>query len=311
MDPITAIAGSLVLDEYIELRGLRFHYREWAPDRADARTLVLLHGYTGHARSWDHFAAGMTDRYRVIALDQRGHGESGWAPADRYGTDEMVADLQAFVGALALRDYHLLGLSMGGIVSFHFAGGVRATGVGTGSADARYTGGNSAGDSGARSDGPARLVLVDIGPELIASGAARIQDSKRATDVFATKDEAVAQQRAANPRAPDAHLRYRMENNLMRLEDGRWTWRYDRAVRDPRNLGARDPAAGWAALANIRVPTLLMRGGESDLLAPEVAARMVRDLPDGHFAEVAGSGHSVPLDAPEAFMAAARRFLQG
>jgi pimeloyl-ACP methyl ester carboxylesterase len=295
VDPIAAIAGTRVQDEYVELRGLRFHYRDWPAARADAPTLVLLHGYTGHARSWDHFAAHMSDRYRVLALDQRGHGESAWAPAGQYGTDEMVQDLRAFERALGLRGHHLLGLSMGGIVGFHHAGGTRA----------------ATGEAIGLPEELARLVLVDIGPELIASGAARIQDSKRATDVFATKDEAVAQQRAANTRAPDAHLRHRMENNLMLLADGRWTWRYDRVLRDPRNLGARDPAAGWAAIAAIRVPTLLIRGGESDLLAPEVAARMVRDLPDGHFEEVAGSGHSVPLDAPDAFLAAARRFLTG
>lgn len=287
----SALRETAVRDEYVELRGLRFHYRDWPSQRADARTLVLLHGYTGHARSWDHFAAGMTDRYRVVALDQRGHGETAWAPADRYGTEEMVADLRAFVTALGLQDYHLLGLSMGGIVGFHYAGG-----------------------SGAATAVPAelsRFVIVDIGPELIASGSARIQDGTRARDVFDTKDEAVAQQRAANARAPDAHLRHRMENNLMRLEDGRWTWRYDRALRDPRNLRLRDPVAGWAAIAGIRVPTLLIRGAESDLLSAEIAQRMVTTLKDGHFAEVAGSGHSVPLDAPEGFAHAARSFLHG
>src|SRR5262245_63363210 len=84
-----------VMDELIELRGLRFHYRDWASTRANAPDLVLLHGYTGHARSWDAFAEAMTDRYRVIALDQRGHGETGWT--DSYGTDQMADDLALFV----------------------------------------------------------------------------------------------------------------------------------------------------------------------------------------------------------------------
>src|SRR5437868_649595 len=87
------MANVPVTDELIELRGLRFHYRDWRPKRAGAPTLVLLHGFTGHARSWDGFADAMTDRYRVLALDQRGHGETAWAPADRYGRTEMVDDL--------------------------------------------------------------------------------------------------------------------------------------------------------------------------------------------------------------------------
>ena len=103
-----------VADELIELRGLRFHYRDWPAKHAGAPDLVLLHGYTGHARSWDAFAQAMTDRYRVLALDQRGHGESAWAPADRYGVDDMADDLEAFVGALGLNGFTLLGLSMGG-----------------------------------------------------------------------------------------------------------------------------------------------------------------------------------------------------
>ena len=85
-----------VMDRLIEMNGLRFHYRDWPAQNPNAEVLVLLHGYTGHARSWDWFAARMTDRYRVLALDQRGHGEPGWAAPEDYGTAHMVADLQAF-----------------------------------------------------------------------------------------------------------------------------------------------------------------------------------------------------------------------
>ena len=99
-----------VVDELIELRGLRFHYRDWPSKQVGAPDLLLLHGYTGHARSWDAFAEAMTDRYRVLALDQRGHGESAWAPADRYGIDDMADDLTAFVKALGLTHFTLLGL---------------------------------------------------------------------------------------------------------------------------------------------------------------------------------------------------------
>jgi len=74
-----------VADALIEIRGLRFHFRDWPSKRTDAPALVLLHGFTGHARSWDPFAEAMTDRYRVLALDQRGHGETGWAQANQYG----------------------------------------------------------------------------------------------------------------------------------------------------------------------------------------------------------------------------------
>jgi pimeloyl-ACP methyl ester carboxylesterase len=275
--------SAAVTDELIELRGLRFHYRDWPSTRAQAPTLVLLHGYTGHARSWDAFAAAMTDRYRVLAFDQRGHGESAWA--GDYGIGEMAADLEAFVAALDLSRFALLGLSMGGMVAMDYAG--------------------------RRPRELAALVIVDIAPEIVASGAGRIQEGQKTSDVFASREEAFAAARAANPVPPEAHHRHRVDHSLMRTEDGRWTWRYDRALRNPAALGRRDPQAGWRSCADIAAPTLIIRGENSDILSPDLAERMVETIPDARLVTVAGSGHAVPLDAPDGFLAAARGFLEG
>ena len=272
-------------DELIEMRGLRFHYRDWPSQRAGVPDLVLLHGFTGHARSWDAFAEAMSDRYRVLALDQRGHGETAWAAADKYGAGEMVDDLAAFVAALRLQRFTLLGLSMGGNVAIHYGG--------------------------RRPPELARLVIVDIAPEIVATGAARIQTGVRAKDTFESRDEAFAAARAANPTPPEAHHRHRVDHSLMRTEDGRWTWRYDRALRAPTTVRPRDPEAAWRACANIVAPTLIIRGALSDVLSPEVAQRMLEVIPDARLTLVENSGHSVPLDAPEGFQAAARAFLKG
>ncbi len=274
-----------VVDELIELRGLRFHYRDWPSTRENAPDLVLLHGYTGHARSWDAFAEAMTDRYRVIALDQRGHGETAWAPADQYGVADMTADLVAFVGALGLSGFTLLGLSMGGMVAMDYAG--------------------------ARPEALAALVIVDIAPAQHAPGAARIQAGQAVNDIFASRDEAFVAARAQHSLPPEAHHRHRVDYSLMRLEDGRWTWRYDRALRSLSTLRRRDPDALWRACADIAVPTLVIRGDLSDVLSPELAQRLIQTIPGARYAEVANSGHSVPLDAPEGFLAAARDFLMG
>src|SRR5277367_1191160 len=119
---MTATGNNAVVDELIEMRGLRFHFRDWPSKRLNAPSLVLLHGFAGHARSWDAFAEAMTDRYRVLALDQRGHGETGWAAADQYRVDNIADDLQAFAHALDLKRFALLGLSMGGLVAMEYAG---------------------------------------------------------------------------------------------------------------------------------------------------------------------------------------------
>src|SRR5579875_3028633 len=107
-----------VQDDFVQANGLRLHYRDWGD--AKAPPLVLLHGVTGNAHAWDGFAPAMTDRFRVIALDQRGHGESDWA--DGYGTERMAADVGAFAQARDLGRVGLHGDSMGGIYAETFAG---------------------------------------------------------------------------------------------------------------------------------------------------------------------------------------------
>jgi pimeloyl-ACP methyl ester carboxylesterase len=282
---MTTSGNAAVVDELIEMRGLRFHFRDWPSKPVDAPNLVLLHGFTGHARSWDSFAQAMTDRYRVLALDQRGHGETGWAAADQYGIDTMADDLEAFVAALGLKRFTLLGLSMGGLVAMDYAG--------------------------RRPKPLAACVIVDIGPEIVASGSSRIQASVQAADVFASREDAFAVARADNNRPPEALHRQRSDAGLMRTEDGRWTYRYDRVLRSPRNLRLRDSETVWRSCANIEAPTQIIRGELSDILSEQIAGRMVRTIPDALLATVANAGHGVPYDAPEGFLAAVREFLKG
>lgn len=267
-------------DQSAMLGGLRFHYREWPSP--GAQTLVLLHGFTGHARSWDSFAAAMQADYHVYALDQRGHGDSAWS--DDYTIDAMVADVDRFVRALGLRQFALLGLSMGGRNAYHYAG------THPGEVE--------------------RLVIVDIGPDIHPAGATRINTGVQASDVFPNPDEAVARARQANPNADPHESEHRTRHNLMLLDDGTWTFRYDRALRSgERPLPRPDAAIAWALLAKIPAPTLLIRGELSDVLAPETAEKMVKTIPDCRFAVVPGSGHSIPLERPQGFLEAVRTFL--
>lgn len=271
---------SQAFDHHALLGGLRFHYREWPNPGKQA--LVLLHGFTGHAHSWESFAAAMQPDYHVYALDQRGHGDSSWT--ETYSTGEMVEDVQRWVTALGLQKFVLLGLSMGGRVACQFAA--------------------------EHPEEVERLVIVDIGPELTRGGAARVMDGARATDVFATPEDAVAAAREANPNADEHESRHRTLHNLMLRDDGTWTYRYDKGLRDgSRTLMRPDSADGWALLRRITAPSLLVRGEVSDLLSPEIAGRMLREIPQCAFAEVPGAGHSIPLERPQGFLAAVRTFL--
>lgn len=277
-------ATPTVLDELIELRGLRFHYRDWPSRRAEAPVLVLLHGFTGHARSWDVFAEAMTDRYSVLALDQRGHGKTARAPADQYGVEIMTDDLAAFIKALDLNGFSLLRLSMGGLVTMNYA---------------------------SRGSNPPTCVIVDIGPEIERKGSDRIQSNVQAPDTFDSREAAFASARDDNGRPPARFHRYCIESGLMRTEDGRWTWRYDRALRTLRTLRFKQAEEMWRCCAEIAAPTLVVRGGVSDILAPAIAERMLEVIPDARLVTIPDTSHAAPYDAPNAFEAAVRTFLEG
>ena len=270
-------------DHTVTLGGLALHYCEWgAPS---ARPLLLLHGITGHARTWDHLAGALQPDFRVIALDQRGHGDSQWAPGADYSAGAMADDVGRLADHLGLGRFPLLGLSMGGRVSIAFAG--------------------------AHPERVERLVIVDIGPDIAPAGMERIRGGiGTAPERFATEDEACQYVRRMNPLYAESELRHRVVHGLTRLPDGGFGWKYDKAIREAMRLGTRREAQNlWEPLARITCPTLLVRGAESDILSPEIAKRMLATLPDARLIEIAGAGHTVPGDQPAAFAEAVRAFL--
>ena len=108
---------AVLTDRMIPLTGLTFHYREAGDPTAPP--VVLLHALGPDARDWDEVALMLTERYHVLALDQRGHGES--ARPGIYSFELMRDDLKAFADALSLERFTLVGHSMGGTVAFLFA----------------------------------------------------------------------------------------------------------------------------------------------------------------------------------------------
>jgi pimeloyl-ACP methyl ester carboxylesterase len=269
-------------DRSITLNGLRFHYLEWG--RRDAVPLVLLHGFTGHARSWDHFAEAMADRFRVLALDQRGHGDSDRAPDGDYRIATMAGDLAAFADALCPSRFTLLGLSMGGRVSIAYAG--------------------------AHPERLGRLILVDIGPEIAPEGLARIRTMVSSVpEELNSEEEAYQLLRAASPRYSEPLLRHRVKHSFNRLPNGKLAWKYDRLLRAQAREGIRDVPNLWPDLARIACPTLIVRGAESDVLSSEVSKRMLEALRDGRLVDVPEAGHTVPGDQPDVFARVVGQFL--
>ena len=265
-------------DRWTLINGLRLHYVEWG--KPDLPTIVALHGFLGHARVWDSFSQAMESCFRVLALDQRGHGDSQWA-TDGYGTPNSVQDLAEFIRALGLEQPVVMGHSMGGLNAIVYASSHPAA-VG-------------------------KLIIVDIGPEFSPRAAERAQRNPNPDPgAFDTEEEVVAFLRRQASYPSDTVLRNSAHHSLRRREDGKLIWKWDPALTQQRRGGAGDM---WAMVRQITCPTLMVRGAESFILDHDVAVRTVEAMPQAQLAEIPRAEHNVAEDNPEDFTRAVAAFL--
>lgn len=273
-------------DCYANLNGLRFHYVSWGDPRKPP--LVCLHGLRSYGRTFSPLAAALADRFFVLAIDQRGRGETAWDPDRNYYTDQYVADLGAFVDHLGLEIFHLLGHSMGGIASIVYAS--------------------------AHSNRLLSLILEDSGPGASnnSAGAARINAELAATP-SSFPDWASARRfwRSIRPNVTDAAIDSRLANSLRETPRG-VEWKHDQAGIAACRLRP-DPTRVtpdlWPFIDALRCDTLVVRGADSDYLSAGTFAEMMECNPRLHGREVAGAGHYIHDDQPEAFLHVVSEFL--
>lgn len=254
--------------------GLRFHALDWG--EAGRPPVALLHGGAQTAHSWDEVAPDLSRRHHVVALDQRGHGDTDWAA--RYEREDYANDVGVLLDRHGWATASLVAMSLGGLNAIAFA--------------ARW---------------PERvraLVVVDVVPTVAKAGREAIGQQLAMRD-FASFDDAVAQAHAFNPRRTIENIRERLGHAMRERPDGRWTYKFDPAMAD----GSRDIESLWTAVRRLRCPTLLVRGADSPILEPEAAERFRREVPGSVVAEVPDAGHSVMGDNPPGFLAAVAPFL--
>ena len=251
--------------------------------------VILLHGGGQTRHAWAGTALRLAEAgYYALAYDARGHGDSAWSEQGDYSPDALIGDLHQVVAGLSQPPV-LVGASMGGLTSM----------VALGEADRAFA---------------SALVLVDIAARLEASGVARVLNFMSAhTGGFASLEEVVDAVSAYNPHRPRPRGTDGLRKNL-RLRDGRWYWHWD-----PRFLNhASRTQAGEAlvqqerresAAQRIRVPTLLVRGGSSDVVSPEGARALQNLIPHAELADVAEAGHMVAGDRNDLFSEAVIDFL--
>jgi non-heme chloroperoxidase len=248
--------------------------------------LVLLQhggGQTRHAWRGAGETLGKAG-YHAVALDARGHGDSDWAPDGRYGQDAMVDDLVAVIDQLGGERPVLVGASMGG--------GVSLVAIGEDRVDATA------------------LVLVDIAPRIEREGTNKIQAfMSQKPEGFDSLDEvadAIAsyQPHRTRPRSLDG-----LAKNVRLGEDGRYHWHWDPRFRAGRRDLEQRRQRLEACARNWRLPTLLVRGGLSDVLSEEGARSFLELCPHSEYVNVTGAAHMVAGDRNDIFSGAVVEFL--
>ena len=269
--------------KFLTANGLRLHYLEWGG--SDAPPIVCVHGYTSSAEAFNAPSRHFQDRFRILAPDVRGHGESAWSPAGAYQYTDQVGDLVALVDQLGLPPFVLIGTSMGGIIAMTYAV--------------------------ERPDRLRGLVINDIGPDP-EPGSQRITGLVGSRpESFASLDDAMSYRRQVSPIVAGRSLEDQRElalGVLRQRPDGSWGWKIDPAYIEQRIArGAPPRPLLWPGLATLPIPTLVVWGTDSDVLSEAQATRMVETLPRGGLVAIRNVGHAPTLTEP-ASLATLERF---
>jgi pimeloyl-ACP methyl ester carboxylesterase len=280
-------------DAFIGYGGLKLAADIGGP--VDGPTVVLLHGGGQTRHSWAGTWQLLVDTgWRAVSLDLRGHGESEWPADGDYAFDAFAGDVFAVATSLPTPPV-LIGASLGGISSLLAV--TRAP---------------------VQEDVARALVLVDVAHRLEQAGRDRIGAFMTShLDGFTTLDEAADAIAAYNPHRPRPTNLSGLAKNLRQRPDGRWVWHWDPRFITGR-FGSVDETRssdiGMAGLEHavdvLRVPTLLVRGRQSDLLSEAGAQDFLARVPHAEFADVAGAGHMVAGDRNEIFNQAILGFVE-
>jgi pimeloyl-ACP methyl ester carboxylesterase len=270
----------------VDVLGLRIHYLEWGEPQGEP--LILVHGFLDQALSWaplvDQLCKRVRQSLRIIAPDCRGHGDSGWVGAGGYyHFPDYVHDLDCVIQALGLTRFDLAGHSMGGTISFLYAGTFPQR--------------------------VAKLALIEgIGPPAMSFSDAPVRMEKWIGELrdrgrthfreYARPEDGARQLQHSNPRLTPELALYLACSGMRQNGNGKWVWKFDPLHRTT----LPQPFYAFQALEFLRriaCPVLIVEGEESHQRRRSDKQSRLEALRDRRVAHVENAGHMVHHDNPE------------
>jgi esterase len=262
---------------------VRIHYRAFG--KPGKTPIVIVHGLSYFSYDWTGPAASLATDREVVAIDQRGFGESEWSSTRKYDLRQQAADIIAVLDHFGWKQAILVGHSMGGRICL--------------CATAWYP------------ERVAALVSLDFAPDLAPPGRRHVAEQiGRQPDLFTSVDEAIRYHKS-DP--ADAAVRERFLAFLKPVPGG-FALKRDLHYRDQfrqvleTGKSHQTGVDAWALLADIKVPTLVVRASNSELFAAETMDKVRSTNPRAEVAELEG-GHDLAHDNPDALVALVRQFL--
>jgi pimeloyl-ACP methyl ester carboxylesterase len=267
-------------DRFINVNGLRLHYLDWGNEAKPP--LILLHGIGRVAHTFDHLAGHFSPNHHVIAVDMRGHGDSGWDANGAYLVEDYVKDIEGLAQQLRLRNIVIWGNSTGGRVAQVFAG--------------------------MHPELVAGVIAEDVGPErpreIADSGTRRMQQEDERG--WTSEEELLAELKAGNARTTDSVLRAYVTYGSKRRADGRVIWK-----RDPKIANGFVPTELWRFVREIKSPIIYILGGRSTIVPAATQQQLKQTLPQVQIETLPGLGHYPSEENTKDFLVVADRFLAG
>jgi pimeloyl-ACP methyl ester carboxylesterase len=271
---------------------LKLQFWDWGQDNLPP--LLLVHGGLDHARNWDWVARSLREHFHVYAMDLRGHGNSAWAPGALYSIAEHVLDITTLVDVLGGGPLHLIGHSLGGILTLMYAGlypdrvrkVVAIEGLGL----------------------PAVHRIHKPAPERMRAWIQSVRKTEnRETHSYPNLESAVARMKEANPQLSDEVARHLTLHGTNWNADGSLSWKFDNYVRCLPPYG-HNIDEQRAIYAEIVCPVLLVWGRDSWMPDPDTEDRSLA-IRNRRVLKVAGAGHWVHHDRLDLFLEESTRFL--